>query len=427
MSNHLLHILNSTWKEVLLLKRDKAGLIVLFLMPAALVIIITLVQENVMELTGEKSSDVLLIDRDKGIIGMSLKDTMLKTERINLLESTVSIEEAIEKVSRGDFQVCIYIPPHSSEQLQADAELLFNTDSTLQRSSAKLPVYFDPGVLPGFRSGILAMLQLTIFKIEMESKVKALEQKAAELLPSPASSYPGMGEGAQPVELKHFSDNLLMVEEKLAGEKTDSQPGAVQRNIPAWSLFGLFFTCIPLAGSLLIERKSGIWIRLRAQPVSPVSLLIGKIIGYVGVCFCQVSLIVVIGHYLFPHLGLPAFLLHGNLPALLLITLCCSLAACGYGVFLGSICTTMEQASMFGSISIVIAAALGGTMVPTYAMPGIMQRISVYSPLNWGLNSYLDVLLRGYGLEQLGNNILKLLLFFGILLLLSWQLNRRTQ
>lgn len=427
MSNFLLHIFNSTWKEVLLLKRDKAGLIVLFLMPAALVIIITLVQENVMELTGEKSSDVLLIDQDRGIIGQSLKDTMLGTARINLIESTATLEQGIKKVSKGDFQVCIYIPPNTSKQLQAEAETLFEDDSETGNPASSIPVFFDPGVLPGFRSGILAMLQLTVFKIEMDTKVKALEIKSAELLPSPNATYPGMANDGGMVDLKRLADSLLVVEEKLAGEKNDSPPSAVQRNIPAWSLFGLFFTCIPLAGSLLIERKSGIWIRLRAQPVSPVSLLIGKIIGYVGICFCQVGVIVIIGRYLFPHLGLPAFLLSGNLPVLILITLCCSLAACGYGVFLGSVCTTMEQASMFGSISIVIAAALGGTMVPTYAMPGIMQQISVYSPLNWGLNSYLDVLLRGFGVAQMGNNLSKLIIFFGILLLLSWQLNRRSQ
>jgi ABC-2 type transport system permease protein len=426
MHNFFLHIFNSTWKEVLLLRRDRAGLMVLFLMPAALVIIITLVQENVMELTGEKSSDVLLIDHDRSIIGERLKATVLETERVRLVESEESLEQGLDRVARGDFQVCIYIPEHSSEKLKSEAAALFEGDRGADRPSASLPVYFDPGVLPGFRSGILAMLQLTVFRIEMEAKIQALEAKAAGLLP-PGPPQGVAGAAGPPVELQRLSDNLLSVEEKPAGETTDQNPSAVQRNIPAWSLFGLFFTCIPLAGSLLTERRSGIWIRLRSQPVSPVSLLIGKIMGYVAVCFCQVCLIVLIGSYLFPYLGLPPFDLTGDRLSLVVITLSCGLAACGYGVFLGSVCSTMEQASMFGSISIVIAASLGGTMVPTYAMPGIMQRISVYSPLNWGLNSYLDVLLRGFDLSRVGDDIVKLLLFFAVLLLLSWQLNRRTR
>ena len=46
-----------------------------------------------------------------------------------------------------------------------------------------------------------------------------------------------------------------------------------------------------------------------------------------------------------------------------------SLAATGYGLMVGTLAKTYEQASMFGAVSIVIAAALGGIMVPTYVMP----------------------------------------------------------
>ncbi len=49
-------ILTAAAKELLLLRRDRAGLLVLFIMPALLVIVITLVQENVMELTGQKKT-----------------------------------------------------------------------------------------------------------------------------------------------------------------------------------------------------------------------------------------------------------------------------------------------------------------------------------------------------------------------------------
>ena len=112
---------------------------------------------------------------------------------------------------------------------------------------------------------------------------------------------------------------------------------------------------------------------------------------------------------------------------LVVISLCCSLAACGYGVLLGSVCTSLEQASMFGSISIVITAALGGVLVPTYAMPGVMQRLSGFSPLNWGLTAYQDVLLRGSSIVQISGDLFRLLAFFLVLLLISWRLNRRSQ
>ncbi len=425
MSKLFYHMFNSAWKEMLLLKRDSAGLIVLFLMPAALVIIITLVQENVMELTGEKSNDILFIDRDHGSFGIKLREILEESGRIRLIETQDSTTEAIKKVTQGDYQVCIMIKAGTSTRLTSEAKRLFNKNWTASPVTP-VPIYFDPSVLPGFRSGIIAMLQLTVFKIEMEAKIGLLEKKAAELHPA---RPPGMDTSpeATSIDFSRLQSQLLAIKETQVGETLKTSPSAVQHNIPAWSLFGLFFTCIPLAGSLLLERNSGIWIRLLSQPVSPLSLLLGKIIGYVAVCFCQIALIVLIGRFLFPYLGLPSFILSGDISSLLLISFCCSLAACGYGIFLGSICNSMEQASMFGSISIVIAAALGGTMVPTYAMPAVMQRISLFSPLNWGLSAFQDVLLRGFSLPLIQNNLLKLLLFFSILLLLSWQLNRQSK
>jgi ABC-2 type transport system permease protein len=404
---------------------------VLFFMPAALVIIITLVQENVMELSGEKKSEILFLDQDHGRIATRLRQSLQDSKRITLIEldsAKTSRDDAVARVRKGDHQVCVVIPEGTTKRLETTVRILFAADSpdTKPAVGNLLPVYFDPSVLPGFRSGILAALQLSIIGIEMELKVKALEEKVATLQAGQQWVMPGALKKPD-LGLSHLQENLLTIDEEQAGDKKkENSPTAVQHNIPAWALFGLFFTCIPLAGSLLVERNSGIWIRLMTMPVSSVSLLIGKIIGYVGVCFSQISLIVLIGLYIFPLLGLPAFSITGHLTLLIAISLCCSLAACGYGVLLGSACTSLEQASMFGSISIVITAALGGVLVPIYAMPGVMQRISGFSPLNWGLEAYQDVLLRGFSIAQISGHLGKLLAFFLAMVLISWHLNRRS-
>jgi ABC-2 type transport system permease protein len=426
------HIMASTWKETLLLRRDKAGLLVLFFMPAALVVIITLVQENIMELSGEKKCAVLYLDQDHGLIATRLRQSLSDSKRVTLVEldsGKTSRDAAIARVRRGDYQVGVIISEGTSKRLEARINSLFKADAPSEQASDGdfILVYFDPGVLPGFRSGILAALQLVTFNIEMELKVKALQKNITTLLAGQQMMMGGIAKKPD-LGLAHLQENLLTLSEEQTGpKKSENAPSAVQHNIPAWALFGLFFTCIPLAGSLLVERNSGIWIRLMTMPISSVSLLIGKIIGYVGVCFSQILLIVLIGHFLFPRLGLPAFTINGHLMALVIISLCCSLAACGYGVLLGSVCTSLEQASMFGSISIVITAALGGVLVPTYAMPGVMQRISGYSPLNWGLEAYQDVLLRGSSIAQVSGDLFRLLAFFLALLLISWRLNSRSQ
>jgi len=59
-------------------------------------------------------------------------------------------------------------------------------------------------------------------------------------------------------------------------------------------------------------------------------------------------------------MGLPAFSMGNQLPAVVLIVLATAMAAIGYGILLGSVVRTFEQAIVLGPTSIVIAAALGG-------------------------------------------------------------------
>jgi ABC-2 type transport system permease protein len=79
---------------------------------------------------------------------------------------------------------------------------------------------------------------------------------------------------------------------------------------------------------------------------------------------------------------------------LLPMCICSSLAAIGFGVFIGKITTDHQQAVVLSALSVVIFAAIGGIWVPVFAMPEIMKIISQISPLNWGLNGFYDILIR---------------------------------
>jgi len=61
---------------------------------------------------------------------------------------------------------------------------------------------------------------------------------------------------------------------------------------------------------------------------------------------------------------------------------------------------------------VVIAAAIGGVMVPVYVMPTAMQTLSQISPLAWGLNGFVELFVRGGDLRSIVPNIAALLGFF---------------
>ncbi len=417
-------------KEILLLKRDRTGLLLLFLMPVILVVVITLVQENVMELTGQKSTRLLLLDLDGGKIGTVLR-ARLSAGHIEIVAwDTLQKKSAVLQaaVAAGDYQVGVIIPENSSRKLQESTELLFSETrgSAVINAPGKIAVevFFDPGIMPGLRSGLTAQLHLALEAIAMETKLAILESKLEKIV-----TELGITKGAGPVPAAGLTALIdqplfsLQASHDTAGS-TLTPYNPVQQNVPAWALFGMFFTAIPIAGAILQERKSGIWIRLASLPVSHLLLFAGKVTAYMGVCLCQFLLIGLIGAFVFPHIGLPAFVVAGNSIAVLLTVLFSSLAACGFGILLGMACKTYEQASTLGATAVVAAAAIGGVMVPVYAMPQPLQGLSIISPLNWGLTAFQDVLMRGYGCAAIVDDLGRLIVFFLLTILFSWKLSK---
>jgi ABC-2 type transport system permease protein len=57
----------------------------------------------------------------------------------------------------------------------------------------------------------------------------------------------------------------------------------------------------------------------------------------------------------------------------------------------------------------MILAALGGLLVPSFAMPANLQKILQISPLHWALEAYYGLFLEGGNLKDIWLNILSLL------------------
>ena len=429
-------------KELLLLARDRAGLLVLFVMPAVLVVVITLVQENAMISIGESQTRILLIDGDGQALARQIADALKATEGVMVTEAiegrTPNRQQALERVAKGAYQFCLIIPPGMTGTVKDRArQSALESLSVEEAGEAVAPaprvdIYFDPTVLGSYRSAVRHLLDLMIFRLEVSEKMTAL----ARILPEHINrSIAGALEPVaelivQPpqveLQLKWSGLPLLQIEDReaLAGRMTVI-PTSVQQNVPAWSLFGIFFIVLPMAGAFIQERINGTHQRLLAMPVSYLTLVSGRIFAYMGIGVVQCALIGCIGKWILPLWGTPALEMGGAPLALLVVTASAILAATGYGILLGTVVDTYEQASMFGPISIVIAAAIGGIMVPVYAMPAFMQSISVASPLAWGLNGSLDVFVRGGGLVDVLPETAALTAFFGICVLIAWLWQRR--
>lgn len=406
----ILKIITTAIKELRLLIRDRTGLIVLFVMPAILVVVMTLVQENVLQLTGQKGTHLLYLDFDKGSVSKELLSQLKKgpLEIVHLDTNQTGAADVQALVTNGTYQVGVVIAKGTSAQFEETAARLFDQDST---EPTPVRIFFDPGILPSLRSGLRVQIEAALHTITIQKLIKHMEKKLEPLLAISGPAQTGLGQDSGLQSL--LNQPLLTLQTEPNKSNGQTKPyNPVQQNVPAWALFGMFFIAIPIAGGLLKERKTGIWIRLMSLPVSPLVLISGKIVAYTAVCFCQFLLIFLVGSTLFPTIGLPPFTLAAPVTSILLIILLSGLAACGYGVLLGILCNTYEQVSALGATTIVIAAAVGGVMVPVYAMPQLMQDFSIVSPLNWGLNSFQGLMVRANDFSSIVDDLGRLLLFF---------------
>ncbi|HEV8269453.1 MAG TPA: ABC transporter permease [Thermoanaerobaculia bacterium] len=197
-------------------------------------------------------------------------------------------------------------------------------------------------------------------------------------------------------------------------------PNIVQQNVPGWTLFGVFFVAQQLALSLLEEKRSGTFRRLLASPAPRAAILLGKLVPYLLLNLAQVTLMFAAGVFLLPRLGAPALSLGTHPFALLAVSVAASLAATGLGLLLASLANTQEQLGGFGTLVVLTMAALGGVMVPRFAMPASMQRLGLFTPHAWALTAYQDVLVLGHGLVQIlpavGALLAFAVVFFGVAL-----------
>ncbi|MEN2398422.1 ABC transporter permease [Flavobacterium sp. MC2016-06] len=403
----------SVVKEFLLLKRDLGGLIILFIMPLVLVITVTLIQDSTFKSVSDTKIQILLVDKDKGSVSKTVFDNLEKSNLFTVVtqidNKPITEELAKEAVYKGKFQLAIVIPENLSTDLQTKidqnvAKIVSSmglSDSTAAAKPSKIikekevKLYFDPAVQMSFKNAVMNSIDKMISQIETKSIYTTFQNQ--------------LGEGTTSFEQKSFITFKEIIP-KINNKEV--RPNSVQHNVPAWTLFAIFFIVIPLSINIVKEKSQGTFVRLRTNPVSNLVVIIGKTITYSAICMIQFYMMVAVAIFLFPHIGLPPLNVEGHLFLMSVVALFSGFAAIGFGILLGTIASTQEQSAPFGATSVIILAAIGGIWVPVFAMPGIMQLIAKSSPMNWGLEAFYDVLLRNVSFLEIIPKISLLLLFF---------------
>ena len=407
-------------KEIQLLAKDKTGITVLFVMPMILVVLMTLIQNEVYKSLNESGIPVLLVNHDNGQLGRAIekgfKDNPICDLTVDHGEIYPTTESIKERVLHGEYLVALVIPDNATELLTSDVEGMldvFINEDTASVEDIFEDIHFeiivDPVARKSFVMAITSGLKEMVASVKTKVMFEIMAQKMTDLT--------GVSNQIQ------FPESDFFVFDELSAVSSKGKtyvPNAVQHNVPAWAIFSIFFIVLPLAGSIISERTTGIHIRMQTFPGSYVSILSGKIITYVLVAVIQFLIVLSLGVYILPMMGMPMLNVGEHWGALGILTLAVSVTAVGYGFLIGTLFDTPQQSAIFGGISVLIMSALGGIWVPINIMPETMQEIANISPLNWALKGYYELFIKGGGWPQIQIQVVKLIVFFVFSVLLSY-------
>jgi ABC-2 type transport system permease protein len=412
-------------KDIKILLRDKVGILLIFIMPIILVIVVTSIQASTFQLVDKNKLPVLISNIDTGQASRQLITSIDKIGLFKVIEmpGITSQKAMTDAMHTKDAMLGIIIPSDFSFKIEAKAKSLSGkalNSFGLQGDTAKkadvdpLTVYYNPVLQESIKLSVQGGVRSALQLVESRETLRKL--------------YFSINEKPLPEVLENemLNNNMAINEVPVSRNGAIVIPNATQHNVPAWTIFAMFFIVMSLGGSIVREKNNGSFLRLKTLPTSYLFNIFSKQITYLIVTMLQAVVIFCIGIWLFPYIGLPALNLPSDIFALIVVTVICGWCAVSYAICVGIFAQTQEQANGFGAVSIVILAAIGGLMVPSFAMQGFFRSATNISPMHWCLEAYYALFLEGGKLRDVVNNIVPLLIITIVLQLLTyWQLKRK--
>jgi ABC-type multidrug transport system permease subunit len=172
------------------------------------------------------------------------------------------------------------------------------------------------------------------------------------------------------------------------GKMNNSEEGklvSLVHSVAGTSVMMLLFSVAGIGGSLLDEKQEGMLKKLLCSPIPPNYILFGKLVFANIISIIQLSIMFIYAWLVF---GLD--IMH-HIPSLVLMIFTIAFACSGFGVVLASFAKTRQQVQGYSTIIIMIMSAIGGSMMPLFIMPEIMQKIAVVSVNYWGIQGIYDI------------------------------------
>jgi len=350
---------------------------------------------------GPSGMKLAVVDEDKSEFSQ-LYVTHLESQEA-LKVTRLDREPALTQVRKGQMAAAVVIRPGFGEGFSG----------FFDANDPKLQIASDPGrkMEGAYLQGLLAKAQFEVMAQRFRDRKWMRGQmdtwrdqiKRASGLPGPdANTYVrffdamdrfltdvndqtyhgGLGNGV-------FNVAKLDVQRESNGPRTPFQITFPQAIL--WAILGCVAT---FAISIVHERTTGTFQRLRIGPISQADILAGKGLACFLTCASVIGLLVVVGKLVFKvPIGSPAMFLLG--------VVCTCLCFVGLMMLVSTLGKTEQSVGGAGWAILMILAMFGGGMMPLAFMPSWMRSVSHFSPIKWGILALEGGIWRDFTLTEM--------------------------
>ncbi|KAA3619558.1 MAG: ABC transporter permease [Calditrichaeota bacterium] len=328
-------------KEFRHILRDKRALLILFAMPVVLVILFGYAITNDI-----KDAKIAILDNAHDELSIGLTNKLVSSGYF-IQEVSLHTNKELQEVFRdGKIKLAVVFPNRFAESYYHDNKVTIQliADASDLNSAVALTNYASSIIQDYQKEIVKAPVQKPLF----ETTVKMLYNK----------------------ELKGV---YMFV------------PGVL-------ALILMLIACMMTAVSLAREKETGTMRVITVSPLSPMTIIIGKVVPYLVISFIDTLIILVLSVFIF---GMP---IKGSFLLLFLVCLVFLFAATSLGIMISAFSST-QQIALIVSIVILFLPTilLSGFIYPIENMPLALQIVCQISPAKWFIEAIKSVMIKGTG------------------------------
>ena len=342
-------------KEFRQIRREKAYIGIIFLMPFVQLIIL-----GYAITTDVRNIGVVVVDHDHTSYSRTIISAIDNCDTFNLLGVVGREAEARLQLDRGEAMVAIIVPPHFGRDMvngeQPAIQLLL--DGVDGNSS---------GVALGYMMGYFSNLQQKWFP-----ECPVLVQKAGTM---------------HLIELEQrmwYNENLVSINHVV--------PGILSVLL---TMITLFLTAM----NVVREKEIGTMEQLLVTPIRGWELILGKVLPFVLIGFLLLNVGILAVELIFQ---IP---LQGSLWLLYFTSLLFMLSMLGMGIFISTIARTQQQAMFIAWFLSIFTILLSGFFIPVENMPDAIQMLTYGNPLRYFMSIIRAIYQKGSELPVLLDEI----------------------